>query len=193
MTSERNLWTTTRRHLSPHGRLVRVESPLTEAGIPDVSYCLRGHAGWLELKEVAEWPKRATTPLRIPNLELEQVIFMETWEWADGSAHLLLQIEREYLLLSSDVTRGVLERKLTRSDVTTRASAWGRNVFPTAAVVKALTRPRDSAASLDAALGGPIGPPSVLPAPAALAAALFPDSKIARRRREKLTDSEDWA
>ena len=140
--SESAFWTVVRKHLSPYGRLVRLESGLTEPGIPDVAYCFLGSAGWLELKSVAEWPKRATTPLRIDHLTLEQVLFLETWTRhpSRGQAHGLFRIDHDYLLLDAPLVRAVLERQVMRAQLIKRAVVHGAGIFPTVAIVKALSR-----------------------------------------------------
>ena len=139
MTSEAQLWSTVKRHLSPHGQFVRIESPLTERGIPDVAYCVRGVTGWLELKELDTWPKRTTTPLRVGHLTLEQMLFLEEWERNLGSAYGLLQVERDYLLLSVAQVRRVHERLATRAELITEALAFGTGKFPALEVIAALT------------------------------------------------------
>lgn len=139
MHSERSLWATTRRNLALYGVLQRIESPIIK-GIPDVVYCLLGHTGWLELKELDEWPKRATTTVTIKSLQLEQVLFMENWVRSRGAAHLLLQAERDYLLLDAETTRKIYARSITKLEIELSAVARGSSKFPTTAVVKALTR-----------------------------------------------------
>lgn len=141
MTLEANLWATVRRNLLPHGRLLRIESPLTEPGVPDVCYCVGGHAGWLELKEVAAWPARDTTPLRVPHLTLEQVLFAESWHDASGACHTLLQVDRDYLLLDAAGTRAVYERTVTRTELIGElAVVYGRQTFPTTEVLFVLQK-----------------------------------------------------
>ncbi len=138
MSSERALWGTMRRALSPFGRLVRIESPIAP-GIPDVYYRLRGVGGWVELKEHDGWPVRPTTALRLPHLRLEQVAWLEAERAAGGLAFLLLQIGRDYVLLDPHTVRGVFRRELTREAVTAAAVAYGQGRFPTASVLRALT------------------------------------------------------
>ncbi len=138
MTSERQLWHTTRRQLSDYGKLQRIESPLV-SGIPDVVYCLLGHTGWLELKEVDDWPVRPTTTLKIPSLTLEQVLFSESWSGVGGSAHLLLQVSRTYLLLTSSMMRKIFDQKAVRVEIELSALARGVGTFPRRPVVRALT------------------------------------------------------
>ena len=138
MTAEADLWNVTRKNLAPYGMLVRIESPLTRLGIPDVSYCLLGNSGWLELKALKSWPLRATTPLRIAHLKLEQVLFLEGWTRARGRADLLLKVDRTYLVLTPELVRTVYDRQATRETLEKRATAIGVGAFPTVAVLKAL-------------------------------------------------------
>lgn len=141
MTSERSLWHTAKRRLSPYGSLERIESPLVK-GVPDVVYCLLSHTGWLELKELDAWPVRPLTPIRIPSLQLEQVLFMENWirRPSFGSAFLLLQVERSYLLVDAVLTRKIFERKAVRTDLELNADVIGHHKFPTGEIVRVLTR-----------------------------------------------------
>lgn len=142
MTSESGFWSVVRQRLSPYGRLQRIESHLTAQGIPDVVYSLLGHSGWLELKHLAAWPKRPTTPLHVPHLKLEQVLFLEDWERhpSRGRAHGLFQVADDYLLLAPAWVRRVHERSATRTDLLAHAAAHGAGSFPTVAVVRALTK-----------------------------------------------------
>lgn len=149
MTSEAALWSTVRRHLSPYGRLVRIESPLTEVGIPDVCYTLLGHTGWLELKEIPAWPVRETTPLRVPHLRIEQVVFAESWERAGGRSSFLVQVGREYYLWGPGLARGVLERRVCRAGAVLGALAAGTGYLPTTAILRALTGRGAPGAPLD--------------------------------------------
>jgi hypothetical protein len=115
---------------------VRIESK-TEAGISDVLYCIQGHTGWLELKELEDWPKRASTPVRIHHLMLEQVTFLESWQASGGKAHLLLQVNRNYLLLTAGLARAIYIGA-TRAELEAQAIVMGYHHLPTIALVRAL-------------------------------------------------------
>ena len=140
MTSESDFWGVVRRHLTPYGRLQRIESHMTALGIPDVAYCLLGSAGWLELKHESEWPRRATTALSIRHLKLEQVLFLEDWTRhpARGSAYGLIQVDRDYLLLDPSMVRRVFERSATREQLIQGARVHGSGTFPTIPLVRVL-------------------------------------------------------
>ena len=139
---EAGLWDVAHDRLSPYGRLARVETPLTEAGFPDIVYCLLGVAGVLELKRLRAWPVRPTTPLRVPHLTAEQVAFLEGWARApaNGIARMLLQVGTDYLVLDHVGARAVRDGVATRAWLGIFALARGEGAFPTRDAVKALTR-----------------------------------------------------
>ncbi len=147
MTTESDFWSVVRRQLSPYGRLQRIESHLTAQGIPDVAYCLLGSAGWLELKHLEAWPKRATTTIYIKHLKLEQVLFLEDWvrHPSRGQAYALLQVAKDFLLLDPPLVRRVFDRAATREELVQGAVVYGTGTFPTVAVAKALSSPKKSA------------------------------------------------
>lgn len=70
-----------------------VENPV-DPGFPDVEYI----GGVLELKAVDEWPKRASTPLRLDHYTQEQRIWHERRHHCGGRIHVLLQVGPEFLL-----------------------------------------------------------------------------------------------
>jgi len=122
VSSEIALRAALRRALGYAARLVRVENGAAGPGTPDVYYrLLTGEAGWLELKEHPEWPARESTPLRLPSLSLEQVMWLEAEAAANGRAHVLLQVAERRLLLDPATVRGVYARELTRAALLDRA------------------------------------------------------------------------
>jgi hypothetical protein len=157
VSSERALWRTVRAKLSPFGRLERVENGAGE-GTPDVAYCLRGghkdspyywnlpdqipvrgFSGWLELKHLGRWPKRADTPVRVSSLTLEQVVWLEEWGRVGGSTYLLLQVASCYLLLKPGAVRDLYEGRLTRRALLEVAVVRGEKRFPTKEILRCLT------------------------------------------------------
>ena len=137
--SERSLWGTLHRNLGPYGVIRRIENA-AGIGTPDVVYCLKGRAGWLELKNLHSWPVRPATPLRVPHLTIEQVLWLEEWVATQGRADTLLQVDRTYLLLDPVVTRRLFERALTQADIRAEAKVVGENRLPTQELLKWLTR-----------------------------------------------------
>lgn len=75
-----------------HG--IPVENTAARAGTPDVNYA----EGWIELKWLRQWPKRATTVVRLPHFRLVQRRWLRDRWRVGGAAWLLLQCRREWLL-----------------------------------------------------------------------------------------------
>lgn len=65
-------------------------------GTPDVAHL----HGWIELKQIEDWPKRPSTMVRIDHYTPEQRLFLRRWWEAGGLCHLLLRVEAtdEWLL-----------------------------------------------------------------------------------------------
>lgn len=67
-------------------------------GTPDVNYV----HGWIELKYVKEWPRRAETSLRVEHYTPQQRAWALRRIAHGGRVHLLLRVgDREWLLLNS--------------------------------------------------------------------------------------------
>lgn len=119
--TESNLATTVMAALKPWDRL-RVENP-AHPGTPDINYCMgEGREGWIELKQEDEWPKRATTPLRVPHYTQQQRVWAIRRAAKGGSVWLLIQVESDYLLLQGDVAAKLLGTS-TRSELIEAAVA----------------------------------------------------------------------
>jgi hypothetical protein len=136
--SEPHLWTQLRRHLTPFGRLVRVENRC-EPGTPDVAYCLQDGShqacGWIELKYLRSWPAKAETPVRFPELTLEQVLWHA--QWPHGS-WLLAKVGGSYLLLPGQALRPVY-MGLPAAQLSALATWHAGPRFPTGLLLRALT------------------------------------------------------
>jgi len=93
--SEAALWNMIRKPLRPLDPQ-RIENRVGK-GTPDVNYI----GGWIELKQQDNWPKRPTTKVRLDHdLTKEQRIWLRRREKKGGTAYVLLQVSRDYLLLS---------------------------------------------------------------------------------------------
>lgn len=124
--------------LSPYGRLVRVENPAAP-GTPDVYYSFPGgRRGWIELKHLDDWPMRHDTPIRIPHLTLDQVMWMEEETRMGGRAFLLLQIRRHYLLLLPPTVRLVWSCQLNGPELIFSALVVEEGSFPALEVAQFL-------------------------------------------------------
>ena len=114
--TERNHWVGLRSRLMPYGTVVRVENPAYN-GTPDVCYCLLGVTGWLELKHIDAWPARASTPVLVASLTLDQVNWAKMWERAGGKAGMLLSVGTYEFLLDPHQIGWLFERKMTQKDL----------------------------------------------------------------------------
>lgn len=98
---ERNLWKKLREGMAPYWFAQRIETG-TAPGVPDVWFVikddytydnlLRSCAGWLELKALAAWPKRAETVVLLPGLRPEQKAWIERAGRLTDLVYLLLQV-----------------------------------------------------------------------------------------------------
>jgi len=65
-------------------------------GTPDVAYI----GGWIELKESDEWPKRPTTPLRLPHFTKHQRAWIRRHSHRGGTVFVLLKVgKKEWFLI----------------------------------------------------------------------------------------------
>lgn len=136
MSREQGLWQTFKRNLAPYGKLQRIEHEF----VPDVAYCLGGISGWVELKHLSAWPVRQSTRVRVPSLKREQADWLMDWSRAGGEAWCLLQVGREYLLLTPEVTLGLFERQFIRHSLYRCAVTFGSTTLPTKEIYRWLTR-----------------------------------------------------
>ncbi len=129
--------------LGTYGKWYAIEIKIT-SGIPDYAYALqcrkRTTEGWLEAKFLKEWPRRPATPVRIPSLNLRQVLWHERHHAVGGRVSTLLQVGRgTYLLFTAPVLRMVFDRKLTALELMAQARVCSTKGFPTIEVLEALT------------------------------------------------------
>ena len=78
---------------------IAVENPIFP-GTPDVNYV----QGWIELKWLRNWPKRATSPVVLKEYSQEQRLWIRRRTMAGGKCFLLVQCKREWLLFTHPVT-----------------------------------------------------------------------------------------
>jgi len=92
------MWHRLKQKFSHAGHWQRIEDGINR-GIPDVNYCIRGVEGWIELKEIANWPRRVNTPV-VFRWEKEQRFWARRRGKAGGLVWLLLAVKesREWLL-----------------------------------------------------------------------------------------------
>lgn len=138
--AESSLWRLAKKHLSAYGHIVRVENPVGP-GTPDVHYCLMKKAGWIELKAIKAWPKRKTTPVRIRHYSVEQRLWHKQYGETGGRMFILVRIDetKEYFLFDWDWAHRNLG-SVTRAHWYKNAVVSGKSRFPTAEILKALTK-----------------------------------------------------
>lgn len=77
---------------------VPVDNP-RRAGTPDINYI----EGWLELKYLPSWPKRAETKVKIRCWTKKQMIWHYLRTSSGGRSFVLLQVGRDHLLFDGGV------------------------------------------------------------------------------------------
>ena len=96
-----------RKGLHAKGVLTTHHEDALNTGIPDLSYSGGGVHGWIELKWLEAWPKRAGTVVRIPHYTKEQKHFLLSRGRAGGRCWLLLRVGREHLLFDHEQAQDV--------------------------------------------------------------------------------------
>ena len=103
--SEHNLWTMLRNGLGHRGHLVRLEFNPTP-GIPDVSYCLKGVEGFIELKHAHEFPARSTTAVfGNQGLRDDQIAWIHTRTRHGGRVRIIAQVDDQIYLIPGSYCR----------------------------------------------------------------------------------------
>lgn len=102
---------------------VAIENGIS-AGVPDVNYLF----GWIELKQVREWPKRDTTPLRCDHFTPQQRRWLARRHKAGGAVYVLLKVAREWILLDGEVAVEHLGRTTRAEIYNVAAGAWPKRM-----------------------------------------------------------------
>lgn len=98
-----------------------VESAVSP-GMPDINWV----GGWIELKCVAEYPKRAETPIRVPHYTPQQKSWALRREAAGGKVHLLVKVDSDWYLFRTPESVQVGE--LTAQQMKVRCIAHARSL-----------------------------------------------------------------
>lgn len=114
------------------------------AGCCDINYI----EGWLELKWLAEWPKRPETIVKFPKFRPAQRVFLLNRSRLGGRAHLLLRVGKEWLLLPGYWSAVHLGVDATREQIRAAAEQQWPKKLIAAELIAALRRPLSSPSSL---------------------------------------------
>lgn len=125
MGSERSLWKTVQTNMLEYWVATRVENP-AGPGTPDVYFTLleKKRMGWIELKHVHNWPKRAATTIKIKHFTPQQRLFLKIHGEAGANVTVLLQVERDYFLLEWELALDLHDGLLTQADLKEKAYYW---------------------------------------------------------------------
>lgn len=108
---------------------VRVENLLTGrtgVGMPDVNIAT---GAWIELKWAKSWPKRESTPLRLPHFTEEQKRWALRRSAAGGECYLVLQVRQDWMVF--DHIQMQFVGTLTRAELqATSIAYWTRKPSP---------------------------------------------------------------
>ena len=103
-------------------------------GTPDVAYI----GGWIELKEKDDWPKRATTPLRLPHFTKHQRAWIRRHVHRGGTVFVLLKVgKKEWFLLNGADAADKLG-EMTRAEIESTALLVFHDGLDSEALLKCL-------------------------------------------------------
>lgn len=104
-----------------------VENPAWP-GTPDVNY----REGWLELKELPEWPVREDTVVPLPHFTPQQRIFLTRRSHAGGQVYMLLKVRQDWYLIEGAVAATIVGKTATRKDIENNSvRTWRGRAFDT--------------------------------------------------------------
>ena len=107
-------------------------------GTPDVNFI----GGWIELKWLRSWPKRAETPVILAHpLTTEQRAWHRRRAKRGGNNWVLLQCQREWLLFRGRVAADFLGVS-TRAELYRHATIWWNQGLNTEQLIGALNESR---------------------------------------------------
>lgn len=69
-------------------------------GIPDLSYGAKGVNGWIELKQVKDWPMKPDTPVDLNHFTPLQVNWLRRRGKKGSRCYVLIKISNEYFVFS---------------------------------------------------------------------------------------------
>lgn len=108
--TEANMWATMRLQMGKNKHWLeatRHEDTL-QLGIADVSFVSTNRVhGWMELKQIDEWPKRESTILKIDHYTDDQRLWLKRKGKAGGHVWLFVKVGRDYLLFDWEAAQRV--------------------------------------------------------------------------------------
>jgi hypothetical protein len=131
--AEKDLSKMLMKKMKPFGHFVRIEN-MTGVGMPDVSYCVEGHEGFIENKWRERWPAKPSDVVTLDHFTPQQRIWIRSRCAAKGKVWVLLEVEKpvaSYFLLPGLWAAQNLGKTATREDIETNATVKGRDgAFP---------------------------------------------------------------
>jgi len=110
---------------------IPVDNP-RKPGTPDINYI----EGWIELKWLPDWPKRAATTVKFPKFRPEQRVWLVKRSKRGGVCFVFVQIKFMYLLYEGELAALYFD-KLTKTEMIKAAYAvWDH--YPEDELVKTL-------------------------------------------------------
>jgi len=124
--SEAKLWQYLKKGLYGKALTTRLESSVGN-GVPDVIIHLPGKHIFMELKYIPEWPKRATTLVKLP-LRSEQRLWIKSRGSFSGNTWVFIRIEDDFFLLPWDVAEHLTMTGFTQKEWLNYPFTWYKNV-----------------------------------------------------------------
>jgi hypothetical protein len=138
---EKDLSRTLMNRMKLFGHFVRIEN-MVGVGMPDVSYCIEGHEGFIENKWRASWPRDPGDVVTLDHFTPQQRIWIRQRCAAKGRVYVLLEVERpvrQYLLLPGLWSAKELGVTATQRTIESMAIVRQERFFPIEALRDALT------------------------------------------------------
>jgi len=100
MANESLVWKRLRKMLKADPDVTHLQrhEPNMPEGLPDVHFIIREVPGWIELKDLDDWPKRESTPLRIKHFSQKQRIWLHAYGMSNGRAFIIVHFGDECFL-----------------------------------------------------------------------------------------------
>lgn len=93
-----------------------------QPGTPDVEFI----GGWIELKSLAEWPKRADTPVVVGHFNQFQRMWLTRRCKRGGRAWLVLRVGTEWLVLDGAVAAATVGTATRRELIEAAQHHWAK-------------------------------------------------------------------